>query len=111
MLRPAEPTLPGMAAVAELYPAPIGPEPKPLSYGRRLTARRNADLARGVHPVTRRALLHEEWQRTCGDCWHLFQMPGTAGSYWKCGMRASRGPATDVRKSWPACDSFREDGC
>ncbi len=109
MLKPAEPTLPGMDEVPELYPAPLGPEPKPLSAGRRLTARRNADLARGIHPVTGALLLHEDWQRTCATCAHLFQMPGTSSTYWKCDLRASRGPATDVRKSWPACEAFRED--
>jgi hypothetical protein len=38
------------AALVPVHPQPIGLEPKPLSYGRRLTARKREMLARGVAP-------------------------------------------------------------
>lgn len=97
--------LPGMPDDGVLFHVEHGPAETPLSYEQRLTARRRAYLEQGIHPLTR-GRTHPE-VGTCGDCAHLERQGGTAGSYLKCarGPR-SRGPATDVRAHWPACDRF-----
>lgn len=87
-------------------PLTVAP-PEPLSAGRRLTLRRQADLAAGRHPVTRLYLLDPEWGFTCGTCAHLRYQPGVAGSYPKCALRHSRSATTDVRLGWPACTRYR----
>lgn len=97
-------------ALVPIHPQPIGPEPKPLSAGQRLTLRKREMLARGVHPVTRLRLLPAEEQRTCRDCRNRFRHGQASRGYWKCELNATRGPATDVRLSYPACTGFRETG-
>lgn len=86
------------------YPRPI--EEK-LSYGQRLTIRRQADIDAGRHPLTGLPLLHSEWGFTCGTCAHLFEHQPGNRPYVKCDLNATRGPATDVRKGWPACTRYR----
>jgi hypothetical protein len=84
------------------------PEPvEQLSYGRRLTIRRAADIAAGRHPVTGLPLLHEEWGFTCGTCAHLIVTAAFSRRYIKCELRDSGSEATDIRKSWPACARYR----
>jgi hypothetical protein len=77
-----------------------------LSYGRRLTLRRQADLAAGRHPVTGLPLLHSEWGFTCGTCAHhrAWRMGGT---YHKCALHDTGSEATDIRVGWPACTRYR----
>lgn len=85
-------------------PPPAPAEPK-LSYTRRLTLKRQTMLAAGVHPATRRPLLDPERGLTCGGCAHLAGYGHNNTTYWKCELAgATRGPATDVRRKWPACD-------
>ena len=74
------------------------------SYTQRLTIRRNADLARGVHPVTRLALAGGD--HTCGECDHAI-VNRCARNYYKCDLNVSRGPVTDIRLSWPACTAWK----
>jgi len=90
-------TLPGFDA------APVGPK---LSYGRRLTLRHEALLARGVHPLNQLALAANGY--TCGDCVHAFNTEGyTRKCYWKCDLRpVNHSAASDLRLSWPACVGF-----
>ena len=90
-------TLPGFDAT------PVG---LPLSYGRRLTLRHEALLARGVHPLNHLALAANGY--TCGDCVHAFNTEGyTRKCYWKCDLRpVSHSAASDLRLSWPACVGF-----
>jgi hypothetical protein len=77
-----------------------------LSYGRRLTLRRAADIAAGRHPVTRLPLLDVEWGFTCGSCaHHLVHRMG--GTYHKCALRDTGSEATDIRVGWPACTRYR----
>lgn len=41
---------------------------------------------------------------TCKTCRHSYRQPGTAGTYWKCGLADNtRGAATDIRRTAPAC--------
>ena len=71
------------------------------SYGVRLTKRKNALIARGVHPATGFALANNG--QGCGSCAHLLGT-GRANRYWKCGLvKVTGGPGTDIRKGWPAC--------
>lgn len=71
----------------------------PISVDRRRTLRNEALLARGLHPVSRRAL---RGQGTCGECSHCCRN----GRYIKCDLNATNGPGTDIRLKWPACVSF-----
>lgn len=88
--------LPGFDA-----PPPAEPQ-EPISATRRLTARRRADLERGVHPMTGRPLRGDE--ETCGSCAFLASVR-YAAAYHKCARsRMTHSPNTDVRLSWPACD-------
>lgn len=85
-----------------LDPVPA-PEPEPpLSADQRRTIQRRRLLDRGLHPLTR--MKAHPGLGTCGTCKHIDRQGGTAGSYLKCGLGPrSRGPATDIRRSWPAC--------
>ena len=75
--------------------------PKPMSRGRLRTARQREAIAGGIHPMTRRPLLLTG--ETCGTCSHLID----GAPYFKCDrMEITRGPATDIRKSWPACSLY-----
>ena len=86
-------------------PLTVAP-PEPLSYGRRLTLRRQADLAAGRHPVTRLPLLDPEWGFTCASCAHHY-VAHLAGKYHKCALRDTGSEATDIRVGWPACTRYR----
>lgn len=88
----------------------------PLSGGasdtRRLKMRNDADLAKGVHPATRVALLDPVGEHTCKDCAH-HQAHDWFGSrkkiYHKCDIHRlgmSHGAASDIRLMWPACTAF-----
>lgn len=95
----AQPPLPGIEG-------PSGSVGRP-GRAARLTARRRALLASGVHPLNNRRLRPEGG--TCGTCAHLV---GTARSrvYYKCELgHVSRGEATDVRLGWPACVLYEEE--
>ncbi|WP_018502926.1 hypothetical protein [Parafrankia discariae] len=78
-----------------------------LSPGARLTARRRAQIAAGTHPVTGLPLLSADRSLTCRTCNHIGRQGDTAGHYWKCGRNLSRGAATDIRLSWPACTDYQ----
>lgn len=83
---------------------PDPPEPPALSAGARLTARQHALVERGIHPLTKEQARPD--LGTCGTCVHRVQRGGTATAYPKCdhpGTPISKGAATDVRASWPAC--------
>jgi hypothetical protein len=78
-------------------------EVEPLSYQRRVTLRHKADLARGIHPVSKLALRAEGG--TCGDCAHHVVVRHS-NTYHGCSFHRGCGPATDIRVSWPACTAF-----
>ncbi len=101
-----QPEIPTQGALfADIEAPALGPAP--LSYGRRLTARRRAALARGVHPVSGFPLFPAEQGRRCADCRNLFVHGRSSQDYWKCELNATRGAATDIRRTWPACTAFR----
>lgn len=57
-------------------------------------------VASGRHPMGER--LAENGER-CGTCAHLVTKEWSK-TYFKCGLvKGTGGPATDVRKRWPAC--------
>ncbi|EFC80067.1 hypothetical protein [Parafrankia sp. EUN1f] len=86
--------------------ADAGPEVPAPSREQKLAARRRADLARGVHPVTGARLLPVNEGKRCRDCDHLFRHDRAARDYWKCDLNATRGGATDISRRWPACSQF-----
>ncbi len=86
----------------------------PLSADRKRTRRRQALLDQGIHPTTRRPLLtfHRDdtvdGTETCGDCAHHFSHTRNK-TYHKCAKTPggpTRGAASDVRLSWPACAAW-----
>lgn len=103
------------------YDPPPGEPVGDLSAGRRLTLRQAAQVAAGVHPLTR-GPLHRLASRardatsprsdpfTCGSCWFRETWQPGANRYPKClaydGVRVTRGPASDVRAWWPACPDY-----
>ena len=87
-------------------PQPLEPLPNGMSRDRARTQRANARIERGIHP-TGVALLEPRGQ-TCGDCLHLRTKQATK-RYFKCELVGdTSGPATDIRKSWAACEKFEE---
>lgn len=101
--------------VAGQVPLPGMPEPvateaaapaEKVPYGRRLTLRQRADVARGVHPLTRTKARPD--LGTCGDCAHRVLIYTNGNRRWpKCDLREiTHGPGSDCRAWWPACDRF-----
>lgn len=69
-------------------------------------------LAAGVHPATRTALRpvnDDQPAETCGSCAHHHVQGGTKGRYHKCDLTTTRGPASDIRVGWPACNRWESD--
>lgn len=107
-----------------LEPLPDAEPPETISAERRRTLKRQAELARGVHPRTKLPLANNG--HACGDCAHHFERR-MGSTYHKCdhGYPAepvefhgtmysprslvSHGPATDVRVSWPACSGWKPE--
>lgn len=88
----------------------LHPQPEPgekVSRDRQRTLNNRAAIAAGRHPVTKLPLLHQGWNRTCGDCDH-HEINAYAKNYHKCELRNTGSPGTDIRVSWPACTAFRE---
>ncbi len=75
-----------------------------VSADRRRTEKRHAALAAGRHPFMGGPVRPD--LGTCGDCAHSGRQGGVAGSYYKCALNLTGGPATDIRISWPACNRF-----
>lgn len=96
---PDEPTLPGINST---------PLPR-RSLDRRRTVRRNALVAQGVNPGSMLPLADNG--ETCGTCAHHF-VTHRGGRYHKCELTPggwTRGAATDIRTSWPACVKWEAD--
>lgn len=82
------------------------------SADRKRTERRKALLDAGIHPATDQKLRgpYQGEDVTCGDCAHSLRVTHGARSYWKCELAGiTRGPGTDIRKSWPACVWFEKE--
>jgi hypothetical protein len=92
---------------AELFdPSPYTPngDIRKSSPDARRTARNNADIQDGIHPVSGRRIIYVG--ATCGGCSHHGLQGGVAGRFHKCELNLTGGPATDIRVSWPACTSW-----
>ena len=85
----------------------VEPEPvEKLSADRRRTIRQREDIARGVHPLTKRPLL--PGVHTCGDCVHRVHETNRRHSWPKCDLTSmSWSAASDCRAWWPACDLWK----
>lgn len=87
-------------------------------WERRTWERKREQLEAGIHPGTgRRVRLRVvgtdvTTNRTCGDCAYLIRHRPGGKTFFKCGHPEapppSHGPATDIRKGWPACVLFLE---
>jgi len=87
----------------ETKPAPR-PTAEKLSPDRARTQRAEQRIARGLHPFGMK--LRAEPGETCGSCKHL-RVKKYAGTYFKCALGTdSKGPASDARKWWPACERW-----
>jgi hypothetical protein len=94
-----------------MFPSvPRKPAQPKLSSDRARTLRNKKIMAAGYHPATGRLLLDGEVGRyTCADCVHCKRVARGWRDHWKCDTkRITRGAATDIRKSWPACVLFEE---
>lgn len=84
------------------------PEPPQLTAGERARAKAQLLIDQGLHPLNRLPLLQPAGHR-CGDCAHKDYQGGTAGRYMKCELGpVTRGPGTDIRAGWPACNQWQE---
>jgi hypothetical protein len=75
-----------------------------LSAQQARTVRHHADVDAGRHPLMG-GPLREPRDEMCGTCRHAVEHRYNR-TFWKCNlMRANwtKGPGTDIRKSWPAC--------
>lgn len=78
--------------------------------GRPFNARRARFVALGLHQSGRELAVgdHPGAGHTCGDCAHHY-VRKFAHTYHKCDLvPATRGPATDIRVAWPACEMWEE---
>lgn len=79
-------------------------KPKRTDY----VARANERIARGFHPLGHTHLAKND--ETCGTCAHFVEHQPGANKYFKCRKYGiTRGPGTDIRKSWPACTLWEEE--
>ena len=77
-----------------------------LSADRKRTLRRRIRLEQGYHPATLRRLADNGM--TCGDCAAHRAFDRDTRTFHKCqSAGVTRGPATDIRVGWPACELFR----
>ena len=122
------PTSEDVALFPGFDPPPALDEPEKLSADRRRTLRQASLVAAGVHPLTGNAI-HPYASRdaapggglrkplTCGGCAHL---DGNGWGYLKCYLPGpngkpipalmSHGPASDIRRWWPACPDYMPGG-
>lgn len=97
-------------ALFDMAPVALPPtEPvEKISNDRRRTLRQKADVAKGIHPLTRRRV-HPDASRTCGSCRFREVIGHHSRSYPKCTFgdptmpRATHSAASDVRAWWPGC--------
>jgi hypothetical protein len=76
-----------------------------LKPDRARTLRAKARIANGYHPSGVR--LREPPGETCGTC-AFFRVKKYGGTYFKCSLQKdTKGPGTDIRKSWPACAQWK----
>lgn len=82
-----------------------------VSADQRRTMEREALVDAGWHPLTKLPLLVGTGE-TCGDCDHHVISPGNTRTYHKCDLAGvTRGPGTDLRVSWPACQRYQRPCC
>lgn len=79
---------------------PLGPKRPAMSRKKKAEIL----ILQGRHPFGMK--LREPTGETCGSCRFLIEKH-YSGTYFKCEKRGdTNGPATDVRKKWPACTAW-----
>lgn len=97
-----------MGKDAEQTAMPWAPPPKQpldiaeISDQRKRTAIQHSRLDRDVHPLMGTRVVYDGSK--CGNCGHVFKK----GKFWKCALKLTNGPATDVRKKWPGCSLWQQ---
>lgn len=87
-------------------PGPRIPAPGGSSADARRTVVRETLISAGVHPTT--GLLLAGNGETCGTCDYATLLDYHSRGYWKCtAVPLTHGPASDVRKRWPACTKWK----
>lgn len=77
------------------------------AWARGGTALQRSRAARGYHPTGVRLRVDQGDGETCGSCAHCVVRDFHGRNYIKCGLMVeTRGPGTDIRKKWPACDRW-----
>lgn len=80
----------------------FGETPTPPAWRNTYREKQQGSFARGIHPMTGQPLRTDG--TTCGTCTFLLERDGNTKTYFKCERsKPTGGPATDVRKKWPAC--------
>lgn len=93
---------------------PAEPPPPRKTPEWRLRRRQSIAIDHGFHPLTGeplRLVPEGAAEETCGSCVFRVLSRHASKAYPKCvrpdGVRPTRGPATDVRASWPACPAWK----
>lgn len=94
----SSPNMPSCGWVKGWSGSPVWYTPNKAARGQ------DKNVARGLHPMGLALLLVSG--ATCGNCKFLKRVKFSR-VYLKCAKaRQSRGPATDVRAGWPACQCW-----
>ena len=99
------------AAVVLVRPRMYGEteELKGLSYTRRVTLRKKAALAAGLHPATGMPL-RTGLADSCGTCKHCVSSSNGNRHWYKCDLvPITASLATDIRLKWPACVKWEKE--
>ena len=91
-----------------LFDVPEMESPEKISADRKRTMRHHAALERGEHPLMGGPMRQRPGE-TCGTCDHHVMQGGVAGTFHKCALRNTGGPATDIRVSWPGCVKWKDE--
>jgi hypothetical protein len=92
---------------------PVDPPPQALTIDAsdsatvKLTKRRAALIAQGLHPMG--GGLRSEPGETCGSCHHAVKTGNRQAKFIKCELTRqnwTKGPGTDIRLKWPACSRW-----
>lgn len=85
------------------------PPKHPWFNAKSASAGQVANFNRGLHPMGARLLSNVSGAERCGNCTH-HKKREMGGTYHKCDLYETHGPATDIRVSWPACEKYESDG-
>jgi hypothetical protein len=86
-------------------------DPHWFSVGKTTPEQQLRNVRAGRHPLGSPLATENRvnMEKRCGNCQHLYEHR-VGGTYFKCtAHKMTHGPASDVRKKWPACDKWVDD--